>query len=206
MKSLISIAWQSLCVISIADFAAGIVHWIEDAYIRETTPFIGSTIGRANVIHHHLPRHMARKTWWQSSWDLCLFALAVILIAAVSGHLTWHVWLFAIISANANQVHKWAHRTRRENGPIITFLQHTRLILTPKEHAIHHTAPKNVRYCPITNILNPILDTIRFWAALEWLLALTIRLHRQPDTSLPGHGPVPNWIAELRTRSAVKSE
>lgn len=198
MKNAIIVLLQIVLVLASADFLAGIVHWLEDAYIREDTPLIGSTIGRANVIHHHLPRHMTRNTWWQSSWDLVTFSAILLLIAWKLGVLGWQTWLFAAVTANANEIHKWSHRTRRENGPVITFLQNIRLLQTPHHHAIHHTNPKNVHYCPVTNLLNPILDTIRLWDAAEWLLARTIGLHRRPDTSLPGNGPVPEWLKPLR--------
>ena len=200
MKNAIIVLLQIVLVLASADFLAGIVHWLEDAYIREDTPLIGTTIGRANVIHHHLPRHMTRNNWWQSSWDLVAFSAILLLIAWKLGMLGWQTWLFAIVSANANEVHKWSHRTRRENGPVITFLQNIRLLQTPHHHAIHHTNPKNVHYCPITNLVNPLLDTIRFWDAVEWLLARTVGLHRRPDTSLPGHGPAPEWLKPLREK------
>ena len=122
MIKLIVVVLQVVLIIMLADFAAGVVHWIEDAYVREDTPFIGSFIGKANVIHHHLPRYMTRNNWWQSSWDLlCLSALMVIAAWAL-GVLTWQVWLFAAVSTNANQVHKWSHQTRKENGRVISFL------------------------------------------------------------------------------------
>ena len=200
MKNAIIVLLQIVLVLASADFLAGIVHWLEDAYIREDTPLIGSTIGRANVIHHHLPRHMTRNNWWQSSWDLVTFSSILLLIAWKFGILGWQTWLFAAVTANANEIHKWSHRTRRENGPVITFLQNIRLLQTPHHHAIHHTNPKNVHYCPITNLVNPLLDTIRFWDATEWLLARTIRLHRRPDTSLPEHGPAPEWLKPLREK------
>jgi len=46
--------------------------------------------------------------------------------------------------------------------------------------------------------LNPVLDRLRFWDGLEWLLAKTVGLHRRPDTSVRGHGPEPLWLAEYR--------
>ena len=198
MTKLLIVLLSVLLVVVVADFMAGVVHWAEDAYVREDTPLIGSFVGKANVIHHHLPRYMTRNTWWQSSWDLMLLSAVVVFVAWRLNLLTWHAWLFAAVSANANEVHKWSHRTRKENGRFITFLQNIRLLQTPQHHAVHHTNPKNVRYCPITNLVNPVLDTIRFWDGLEWLLARTIGLRRRPDTSLPGHGPAPVWLQELR--------
>lgn len=205
MNEFITVLWQSLLIIMLADFIAGIVHWFEDAYVRENTPLIGSFIGKANVIHHHLPRYMTRNNWWQSSWDLLSFSTLVVVGAWWLDLLTWHVWLFAVISTNANQVHKWSHQTRNENGRIITFLQNIGVLQTPHYHAVHHTNPKNVRYCPITNLVNPILDGLRFWDGVEWILARTIGLNRQPDTSLPGNGPAPAWLKELRDKSKAIS-
>lgn len=206
MTTFIIVASQAVLVIMLADFVAGIVHWFEDAYVREDTPLIGSFIGKANVIHHHLPRHMTHNNWWQSSWDLLCFSAFIVLGAWWLGVLTWHVWLFAIISTNANQVHKWSHQTRRENGRIITFFQDIKLLQTPHHHAVHHTNPKNVRYCPVTNLVNPLLDTLKFWDGVEWFLAYTINVRRRPDTSLPGNGPAPAWLNELRARSNAATE
>jgi ubiquitin-conjugating enzyme E2 variant len=198
MNDLIAISLQAAGIILAADFAAGIIHWAEDAYIREDTPLVGRLIGKPNTLHHHLPRRMARNSWWQSNWDLLLVMGLLIGAAAMLGRLTWHVWLFAMVAGNANEVHKWSHRTRRENGLFISWLQDRRILQTPQHHAVHHTNPKEVHYCPITNVLNPLLDGVRFWEGLEWVLEHAFGLRRQPDSSVPGQGTAPAWITELR--------
>jgi ubiquitin-conjugating enzyme E2 variant len=126
-----------------------------------------------------------------------LFAVLLVVGAWSVGLLTWQVWLFAILGANANEFHKWEHRTRKENGRIISCLQDIKILQSAKHHALHHTDPKNSHYCTITNFLNPVLDGIRFWDRLEWLLAKTIGLKRQPDTSVRGFGPGPAWLKEF---------
>ena len=198
MNDALLILLQATGVILAADFVAGIIHWAEDAYIREDTPLVGCWIGRTNTLHHHLPRKMTQNTWWQSNWDLIAAMAALVGVAAIWGCLTWHIWLFAVVAANANEVHKWSHRTRRENGRIISWLQDIRLLQTPHHHAIHHTNPKDVRYCPITNAVNPVLDTLRFWSGLEWLLEHAFGICRKPDTSVPGQGTAPDWIKAIR--------
>jgi len=203
MNDILSIALQIVLVILSADFIAGLVHWFEDAYIREHTPIVGKYIGQPNTLHHHLPRYMTRFGWWHSSRELVLCSAAIVLVAWGLGLLTWQVWLFAIVGANGNQIHKWAHRTRRENGRLISWLQDIRLLQTPQHHAVHHTNPKEVRYCPITNLVNPILDGIHFWEGLEWLLEKTTGLKRQPDSSVPGNGGAPEWIDELFQASRI---
>ena len=117
------LALKTSLTVACAELNAGMVHWFEDAYIREDTPLVGHMLGRPNVIHHHYPRHMTRNNWWQSSYDLVLICIGIVTVSWFAGILTWQVWLFAFLSANANEMHKWTHRTREENGPVITFLQ-----------------------------------------------------------------------------------
>lgn len=179
-----------------ADFVGGLVHWLEDAYIREDTPLIGKWVARPNIVHHHFPRFMTRFNWWHTSRDLFMVSAMLVVLAWCLGVLTWEAWLFAILTANANEFHKWEHRTRRENGRIISLLQDIRLLQTMKHHARHHTDPKNSHYCTTTNLVNPILDGIHFWDGLEWLLARTVGLERREDTSIRGHGPGPVWLEE----------
>lgn len=193
---------QLVATVFAAEFVAGLVHWFEDAYVREDTPLIGRWIARPNIVHHHYPRYMTRHSWWQSSADLFCLSAALIAVAWYFHLLTWQVWLFAVLTANANEIHKWTHRTRKENGRIISFLQDIKILQTAKHHARHHTDPKNSHYCTITNFLNPVLDRIRFWDALERLVAQTIGLKRREDTSVRGHGPGPAWLEEYRRPSA----
>ena len=194
--------FQAIFTLLAADFVAGIVHWLEDAYVREDTPVVGALVGRQNIVHHHCPRYFTRLNWWQSSWDLLCISAAIVLVAWALNVLTWQVWLFATISVNANEVHKWAHRTRKENGALISFFQDIRLLQTPRHHSRHHTSPKNSHYCTTTNLLNPVLDSIRFWDGLEWLIWRVSGLRRREDTSLPGHGPAPAWLEKFREKNS----
>ena len=106
MHSALLIALQALGVILLADFVAGLVHWLEDAYGSEDTPLVGSLLIKPNIVHHHYPRFFTKLSWWQSSWDLLLVGAAILGGAAWLDTLTWQVGLFVIISVNANQVHK----------------------------------------------------------------------------------------------------
>ena len=206
MNTILNISWQAPLVILAAELVAGFVHWFEDAYIRDDTPVVGRLVGRPNTVHHHFPRYMTRHNWWQSSRELVLLSAIPVLAAWWLHCLTWHVWLFAALSANANEFHKWSHRTRKENGRIISLLQDAHILQTAKHHARHHTDPKNSHYCTVTNFLNPVLDRICFWDRLEWLLARTIGLKRRPDTSVRGHGPGPAWLEEFRHSPALAKQ
>jgi plasmanylethanolamine desaturase len=168
----------------VADFLSGVVHWAEDAYARKDTPIIGKWIGEANIEHHIKPRAFVLRGWWESSWDLVLASAAVVAAAWGLGVLSWPVWLFAIVAANANQIHKWAHRAPHENGRLVTWLQKLKVIQTQRHHAKHHHGAKNSHYCSITNFLNPILEELEFWKLLERFNARVLGLRRKPDPTV----------------------
>lgn len=198
MRTLFFNLAQALGLVLLADFVAGIVHWLEDAYGDEHTPVVGPLLIKPNIVHHHYPRHFTRLSWWQSSWDLVLLCAGVLAAAWAWDLLCWQLVVFLVVAANANQVHKWSHRTAAENGPVITFLQRIRILQTPRQHALHHTDPKNTYYCPVTNVVNPVLERIRFWPRLEAVIERLTGLRHREDTSNRGAGPGPAWLADYR--------
>jgi len=203
MRSVLLNLAQVLGLVLLADFVAGVVHWLEDAYGTEDTPILGPLVIKPNIVHHHYPRHFTRLSWWQSSRDLLILGALLVAVGWCWGFLSWQLWVFVALSVNANQVHKWAHRTRAENGPVISFLQDIRLLQTPRHHALHHTDPKNTFYCPITNWVNPALERVQFWPRLEALIESTTGLKHRHDTSNRGEGPGPEWLADFQPRRAT---
>jgi len=194
---------QALGVILLADFVAGLAHWLEDAYGSEATPVVGPLMIKPNIIHHHYPRLFTKNNWWQSSWDLLALGVVILGLAAWLGYFNWQVVLFVLISVNANQVHKWAHMTRAEVGPVVAFLQDIRVLQTPRHHALHHTDPKNTYYCPVTNLVNPLLEAVDFWDQLEALIEAITGITHRHDTSNRGAGPGPAWLADYRPAHAA---
>ncbi len=93
------------------------------------------------------------------------------------------VVLGAVLGVNANQVHKWSHRTAAENGLLIVLAQRLWLVQSPSHHQRHHAGGKDSHYCVLTNFLNPILDDCRFWRGLERLLGL-VGLKRRDDEAM----------------------
>ncbi len=191
------VVFEIILIVLIADFISGLFHWLEDAYGREDWPITGWLVTKPNILHHHNPRYFTRHGWFHSSWLLLCFALLLLLAAWMWGILTWRVWFFVVLGANANQIHKWAHRSPVENGPVITFLQRIRLLQAPRHHAHHHSDPKNSHYCVLTDFLNPILDSIRLWDCLEAVIWAVFRVRRRVDTSVVGGD-------ELRPRNGAR--
>lgn len=158
-------------IVLLVDFLTGFFHWLEDSYWSPETPILGKWIVVPNRAHHADGQAFLKKSWLESCWDLLIVAIIIIAAAYFLNRLTWEVWLFAVLVANANQIHKWAHIARDENKPwIIALLQKMYILQRPRHHGQHHRKPNNTHYCTMTNALNPILDKIKFWRALEWLL------------------------------------
>jgi len=91
MLTAIVVFLRAVRAVFTAEFVTGLVHWLEDAYVREDTPLIGRHVARPNIVHHHYPRFMTRLSWWQSSWDLCLISGLLVAVAWLFHVLTWPV-------------------------------------------------------------------------------------------------------------------
>jgi ubiquitin-conjugating enzyme E2 variant len=166
------------------DLISGVIHWVEDSYGHPDYPFVGRRVTRANLLHHARPRAFVRNSWYASSELLLAACVSALLIALAAGRLSPMVVLAAVLGANANQVHKWSHRTARENGPVIAALQRVGLIQSPAHHHRHHVDRKDTHYCVLTNLLNPVLDRLRFWRGLEFLIERVFGVRKRDDDAM----------------------
>ena len=174
------IAWVAaqvfLCVL-IADFITGVVHWGEDTYSRLDWPEpIRSLVVEPNVVHHEDQTAFLAETWWNRCWHTLLVSQVVRVAAAAAGIFTWHWAVVGLIAGLGNEMHAWTHR--RAPWPA-RMLQEMGVLTTPQQHAKHHKPPYDRAYCTVTNFLNPVLDAVHFWRAIESLLSLVgLRLQR----------------------------
>lgn len=161
------LAVRLLAALLLADFLSGLVHWIEDTFWTEGTPILGPWIVRPNVLHHQDGAAFVAKSWLASSWDLAAVGVGVVLGAWALGALTAPVWLFAIAGANANQLHKWTHMNRARVPAPVRWGMRLGLLQDAAHHGAHHRGDKNTAYCVVTPWVNPVLDRLGFWRALE---------------------------------------
>ncbi len=166
------------------DWISGCVHWCEDSYGRPSAPVVGQRITKPNLRHHFRPRAFVSNSWYSSSELLLFSCLGVLLVAWLLGRMSPMVVLAAVLGANANQAHKWSHRSVIENGPAITALQRVRLIQSPTHHNRHHLDRKDSHYCVLTDFLNPLLDRCRFWRGLESVFARWFGLKKRDDDAM----------------------
>jgi len=158
--------WLAVCF-AMADLVVGVVHWAEDSYGQEHWPVIGAMVITPNLLHHAKSRARLANSWWQSADIQVYIGGALLAGAAWSGWLSWQLVVVTVLAVNGNEVHKWAHRTRAENGKLITWLQEHYLIQGRAHHGLHHGGNRNTHYCTLTCWMNRILEKIRFWRSLE---------------------------------------
>ena len=182
------IALQIIGCFAVTDFLSGLVHWLEDTYGNEKVPLLGKYVTLENNLHHQHPSYFTRLGWWKSSWMLYLLTTVLGLAAWGLGLFTWQLGLVLLIGANANQVHKWAHQSRRVNGPLVSRLQDWRLLQSPADHGRHHRRGRQGGYCVVTPWLNPVLDRTGFWVGIE----RAVERLGGPSPRDPDSGPLPD--------------
>ena len=155
-------------IVSIADLVCGLVHWWEDSYGQEHWPLIGSAIIAPNRLHHVKPRVFIYNNWWQSARFQVVVGVALVFFAQWAGWFSWKLLLFVVVAANGNEIHKWSHRTRAENGRLISWLQARGVVQTCRQHARHHRGLRNSSYCTTTTWVNPVVDGLGLWRFLEF--------------------------------------
>lgn len=164
----------------LADFLSGLIHWWEDRVLVGPSKFaFVNRIKADNDLHHSKPAALTRETYWGNintsvpvAWPL---ALGLFLIGCPTV-----IWLAVFFASFANLVHRFSHMPKRKIPRVVRFLQWTRLFISVDHHAKHHFDENGViekqnttiRYCPMTGILNPVLDRLRFFHLLELFLRL----------------------------------
>lgn len=151
-----------------ADLIAGFWHWIEDRYFDVKWPLIGEYIAKPNELHHEQPTAFLYGGYWHRNWTAIVPAIIAAVVCGVLGGY-WLALVFAMAS-QANEIHAWAH-SKGKLSPLVVALQETGVLQSPGHHARHHRDPFEVRYCVMTDWLNPLLDHFRFWRRLEWIVS-----------------------------------
>ena len=168
----------------VTDWVSGLVHWLEDSYGHPHMPIIGRYVTKPDLLHHYHPRRFVTNSWFSSSDLLLLLCLVALLVALALGRLSPMVFFATALGVNANQIHKWCHRSARENGKVIVALQRLHLVQSPRQHSRHHLGKKDSSYCVLTDFLNPVLDACSFWRGLEWVIFRLFGIQKRDDDAL----------------------
>ena len=150
----------------LADFVSGVFHWFEDRYGNPKWPIVGHTI-RANQKHHFEPRAFLKGSILSRNREVFIIGVLFLIGFWAAGWLNLFTGSAVFFGMFANEFHRAAHRSPKENGRLITLAQRTGLMQSFKHHAAHHRRGKDTHYCVMTNYLNPILEAVGFFPTLE---------------------------------------
>ena len=157
----------------LSDFIMGLYHWFKDSYFSPLTPFIGKIFIWNSRLHHIKPRYITtfsnKEIFLNSFIWTSIWAIPMIIYKFNPFTIT----LYSLISVN-DIIHKYAHQ--EEKPKIISLLQKYYILQTYEEHQLHHLIPHSNYYCPISPHLNIILEKIRFWKSMEFIIEKTIRI------------------------------
>lgn len=179
--SMFTVVLKIVSVVLITDFVSGLFHWWEDTYGHPFWPIVGTHVTRPNILHHYAPRAILAKSWILSSRTLLAIGVAIALVAWLAGALTWMLVLGLTFAVNMNQVHKWSHHRPQENPPLVRWLQRWGALQSPTHHRAHHIHERNTNYCILTNFVNPVLERVHLWSAIEWIVARVFGVKRRGD-------------------------
>lgn len=171
-------------VILAVDFASGLLHWLEDSYGHPHWPIAGEWVTTPNIRHHHTPSAFTENSWRRSAAVLLVIGAVFIGVVWLVGMLTWQLLLFVAIGVNANEIHKWNHLPKSKRSELVVALQDLRLLQTPRHHGRHHAGSRDTHYCVITNMVNPVLEAVRFWRRLEKAIEFLFGVTKRPDGSV----------------------
>jgi len=178
---LITVIVQAIGCLLLVDFLSGLIHWLLDGYFREEWPIVGKWVVQPNSLHHRQPGAFLKNNWLESATGPLALGIVVLLIAHWLHVRGWQMWLMFFLGINTNEIHKWAHRNPRVNGPLITFLQRIGILQSQRHHAQHHRGRQDRFYCAVTNYLNPILESIRLWDVLDAFMVRGLRIRRRAE-------------------------
>ena len=177
-----------------SDFFSGVFHWSTDNYGNRRTPVFGSVI-EAFQGHHATPWTITYRSFFNNVHKIAKSAIPMLVVCmALSGGIATGiaplerligvdrssaltagdciVRLFWVIFFNAQMLsqefHKLSHTVKPPQWA--AWLQKRGLILSRKEHGLHHSSPFEAHYCIFTGQCNTVLDKSHFWRRLEAII------------------------------------
>lgn len=164
----------------LADFLSGFFHWFEDKCLDGNSRFsFIRQVAEDNERHHTTPTALCGSSIWGNidtsaviAWPVCaiLWALDVSPV----------IYMAVFFASFANLIHMWSHEKRWRVPKPVRWLQHIGIFCSQIHHAGHHYSrgkiiekkDASIRYCVMTDWLNPVLDYINFFGTLELIFGI----------------------------------
>ena len=155
----------------VGDFATGVFHWATDNYGSIKTPVFG-TVCAAFQGHHLTPWTITFRSFVNNVYKICIATVPVLLLLGI-GQVFFQMNaltnIFFVLFTNwwmlSQEFHKYSHM--KKVPPAVRWLQERNIILSRKEHGLHHTAPFEGHYCILTGVNNGWIDRTKLFRYLE---------------------------------------
>jgi ubiquitin-conjugating enzyme E2 variant len=140
----------------LADLWSGIFHAVGDSKTLGNSKLVKIIVSN-NESHHEKPLAIVDQDFVPrniTSW------IGTLLIAIPWFWFFGPSWVLAGMIAGGlmvSEVHRWAHAPSKTPN-WAKYVQRTGLFQSPKHHSLHHRPPHSVRFCLLTDYVNPILD------------------------------------------------
>lgn len=217
-REMAPVALQILLGMFTADFSAAFFHWWEDTYFTyqydpEKEPggpdapysFLRLllhpvySIAKDNEFHHYYPRGMVSYPWYENCVVTTIIACAVVfLVYMVCGdaHLRRYAWFygsFFLFGCLANAFHSWAHLRKCETPLPLAVLYEWNLLVDHEHHSKHHADPAQ-KYAIIFPLTNTLLDGLRIFPFIEFLVEKTTGIAPQKKIKYIEYTPIKNRV------------
>ncbi len=170
------------------DFVTGFIHWVGDTWGTEQSFLFGPRFIKPFRFHHAHPLDMLKSNFFVTNGDNALVVLPFLigpfvmpLDSDVWRHLAVVSWVVGAWGMWTSQFHLWAHT--KHPPRLVGWLQRRGVILGPKHHWRHHKSPFATNYCISNGWCDPVLQRVRFFAGLEWVISRATGL--RPRGELP---------------------
>lgn len=162
----------TLIAIFLADLGSYIFHYLIDHYGR---PVPGGLVHEFQR-HHLIPYGIAEKSVAEVLYPAARIAAPLLLLLywpLISGLIPPAVGLFVFVLFScwvlAQLFHRWTHK---RPPAIVRLAQKLHLLVSPREHDVHHRQPFDSRFAVITGWSNFPLDFLHAPAMLDALMRL----------------------------------
>jgi len=190
---------QIIIGIILADFLSGLFHWFEDNYIDYCTNIpLFKDIGFHNELHHYFPRSMLAYSYWDNM--SVTFILSILTIGIIyymnSSLVIEYKYLFGslfIFGSTANIFHRFSHMRECELPSLIHFLQKYKIIISHTDHSYHHHNTDD-SYCTIIPYTNYLLDEMKFWRLLEYIIYACTSIKPAPKKAYNDYKSIYNYM------------
>jgi hypothetical protein len=176
-----------------ADLLSGLVHWFCDTWGSISWPVIGQSVLRTFREHHFDQKAITRHDFVETNGSNGAAGMLPMLAAMLAPRDT--AWGWAVLLGGCtmsffilmtSQIHKWSH-SDSVSRPVY-WLQRSGIILSPRHHQKHHSAPYTHNYCITSGWLNPVFERFRVFPRLERLITLVTGAE-------PRHDPLSDQLA-----------